>query len=92
MTAQPAALESAIVSSHRGRPLLGLGTVVRKELAEWIRGPKALIILGVSVLGAIFMTLIPFIVPPQLFAAHLSEAKGLDPDAPRSLTKVTKTL
>jgi len=35
---------------------------------------------------------IPFIVPAQLFAAMLSEAKGLDPDAPRSLTKVTKTI
>jgi glucosamine--fructose-6-phosphate aminotransferase (isomerizing) len=35
---------------------------------------------------------IPFIVPAQLFAALLSEAKGLDPDAPRSLKKVTKTI
>jgi glucosamine--fructose-6-phosphate aminotransferase (isomerizing) len=34
---------------------------------------------------------IPFIVPAQLFAAMLSEAKGLDPDTPRSLSKVTKT-
>jgi glucosamine--fructose-6-phosphate aminotransferase (isomerizing) len=39
-----------------------------------------------------FLTPIPFIVPAQLFAAYLSEAKGLDPDAPRSLKKVTKTL
>jgi glutamine---fructose-6-phosphate transaminase (isomerizing) len=38
------------------------------------------------------LTPIPFAVPAQLFAAHLSEAKGLDPDAPRSLTKVTKTV
>lgn len=35
---------------------------------------------------------IPFIIPAQLFAAHLSAAKGLDPDAPRSLAKVTQTL
>ena len=35
---------------------------------------------------------IPFIVPAQLFAAHLSEAKGLDPDEPRSLAKITRTL
>ena len=35
---------------------------------------------------------IPFIVPAQLFAAYLSDAKGLDPDAPRSLSKITKTL
>lgn len=35
---------------------------------------------------------IPFIIPAQLFAAYLSEAKGINPDAPRSLSKVTKTL
>lgn len=39
-----------------------------------------------------FLSPIPFIVPGQLFAAYLSEAKGLDPDAPRSLAKVTKTI
>ncbi len=39
-----------------------------------------------------FLSPIPFIVPAQLFAALLSEAKGLDPDAPRSLSKVTKTI
>ena len=39
-----------------------------------------------------FLSPIPFIVPAQLFAAYLAEAKGLDPDAPRSLAKVTKTL
>ncbi len=35
---------------------------------------------------------IPFIIPGQLFAAHLSTSKGLDPDNPRSLSKVTRTL
>ncbi|MEZ5307645.1 MAG: SIS domain-containing protein [Pyrinomonadaceae bacterium] len=35
---------------------------------------------------------IPFIVPGQLFAAFLSSAKGLDPDQPRSLSKVTHTI
>ena len=35
---------------------------------------------------------IPYIVPAQLFAALLADAKGLDPDAPRSLAKVTRTL
>src|SRR5215203_4041160 len=39
-----------------------------------------------------FLSPIPFIIPAQLFAAHLSEAKGLDPDEPRSLAKITKTL
>jgi glucosamine--fructose-6-phosphate aminotransferase (isomerizing) len=35
---------------------------------------------------------IPYAVPGQLFSAHLSEVKGLSPDAPRSLAKVTRTL
>jgi|SRR5579875_518922 len=35
---------------------------------------------------------IPLIVPGQLFAAHLAEVKGLDPDRPRSLKIVTQTL
>lgn len=39
-----------------------------------------------------FLSPIPFIIPAQLFAALLSEAKGLDADAPRSLSKVTKTM
>jgi glutamine---fructose-6-phosphate transaminase (isomerizing) len=39
-----------------------------------------------------FLSPIPFIIPAQLFAALLSEAKGLDPDAPRSLSKVTRTV
>lgn len=37
-------------------------------------------------------TPIPYIVPAQLFAACLAEQKGLDPDQPRTLTKVTRTL
>lgn len=39
-----------------------------------------------------FLSPIPFIIPAQLFAALLSEAKGIDADAPRSLSKVTKTI
>lgn len=39
-----------------------------------------------------FVAPIPYIIPGQLFAALLAEAKGLDPDAPRSLSKVTRTL
>jgi glucosamine--fructose-6-phosphate aminotransferase (isomerizing) len=37
-------------------------------------------------------TLIPYIVPAQLFAACLAAEKGLNPDQPRSLSKVTRTL
>ena len=39
-----------------------------------------------------FLSPIPFILPAQLFAALLSQAKGIDADAPRSLSKVTRTL
>jgi glucosamine--fructose-6-phosphate aminotransferase (isomerizing) len=39
-----------------------------------------------------FLAPIPYIIPAQLFAALLAEAKGLNPDQPRSLAKVTRTL
>lgn len=35
---------------------------------------------------------IPYIIPGQIFAALLAETKGLSPDAPRSLTKITRTI
>jgi glucosamine--fructose-6-phosphate aminotransferase (isomerizing) len=35
---------------------------------------------------------IPYIIPAQIFAALLAEARGLDPDKPRSLAKVTYTI
>ncbi len=37
-------------------------------------------------------TPIPYIIPAQLFAASLAEVKRLDPDRPRTLSKVTRTL
>jgi len=38
------------------------------------------------------LTPIPYIVPAQIFAACLAAQKGLDPDQPRTLHKVTLTL
>jgi glutamine---fructose-6-phosphate transaminase (isomerizing) len=38
------------------------------------------------------LTPIPYIIPAQLFAACLAVHKGLDPDQPRTLRKVTLTL
>jgi glutamine---fructose-6-phosphate transaminase (isomerizing) len=35
---------------------------------------------------------IPYVIPAQLFAALLAAAKGINPDQPRSLSKVTKTV
>ncbi|HTP35656.1 MAG TPA: hypothetical protein VMJ75_25935 [Candidatus Acidoferrales bacterium] len=37
-------------------------------------------------------TPIPYIVPAQIFAACLAVQKGLDPDQPRTISKVTLTL
>ena len=37
-------------------------------------------------------TPIPYIVPAQLLAACLAREKGIDPDRPRALSKVTRTL
>ncbi|HVN03291.1 MAG TPA: SIS domain-containing protein [Bryobacteraceae bacterium] len=37
-------------------------------------------------------TPIPYIVPAQIFAACLAEQKGLDPDRPRTISKVTLTM
>ncbi|MGC2245079.1 MAG: SIS domain-containing protein [Terriglobales bacterium] len=49
---------------------------------------------GVRMLPEIgeFIAPIPYIIPGQLLAALLAEAKGLNPDAPRALSKVTRTL
>jgi glucosamine--fructose-6-phosphate aminotransferase (isomerizing) len=53
--------------------------------------------LGELVIGLPFpvnelFTPIPYIVPAQLLAAHLAEKKGFNPDQPRTLSKVTRTL
>jgi glucosamine--fructose-6-phosphate aminotransferase (isomerizing) len=37
-------------------------------------------------------TPIPYIIPAQMFAACLAEQKGLDPDKPRTISKVTLTM
>jgi glutamine---fructose-6-phosphate transaminase (isomerizing) len=47
---------------------------------------------GAGQLPADIWTPIPYIIPAQLMAAHLAEHKGLDPDRPRTLSKVTRTL
>ena len=37
-------------------------------------------------------TPVPYIIPAQLFAASLAAHKGLNPDQPRTLSKITRTL
>ncbi|HEX4808963.1 MAG TPA: SIS domain-containing protein [Bryobacteraceae bacterium] len=43
-------------------------------------------------LPADIFTPIPYIIPAQFFAASLAQLKRLDPDKPRTLSKVTQTL
>jgi glucosamine--fructose-6-phosphate aminotransferase (isomerizing) len=38
------------------------------------------------------LTPVPYIIPAQMFCAFLAGQKGLDPDRPRTLTKVTRTI
>jgi glucosamine--fructose-6-phosphate aminotransferase (isomerizing) len=38
-----------------------------------------------------WLTPIVGIVPAQLFASHLTRSKGLDPEKPRTILKVTET-
>ena len=38
------------------------------------------------------LTPIPYIVPAQLFSAALAAEKGLNPDHPRALAKITRTI
>jgi ABC-2 type transport system permease protein len=80
MTAQSSAVAPRTTVNTPRRPFLGLGTIMRKELTEWVRGPKALILLGLSLFTAVFMTVIPFIAQQT----NEAEAAGLlsrDPTA-----------
>jgi glucosamine--fructose-6-phosphate aminotransferase (isomerizing) len=54
-----------------------------RELGRW----------GISLPSGVAEWLRPVvsIVPGQLFAYHLTRARGLDPDAPRYISKVTRT-
>jgi len=52
--------------------------------------PRAVVI-PAKLLVELF-TPIPYIIPAQIFAATLAAWKGLDPDRPRALSKVTRTL
>lgn len=60
------------------------------------RGVRALIVPADlthrGALPADLYTPIPYIIPAQLFAACLADQKGFDPDAPRLLSKVTRTM
>ncbi|HEY4189758.1 MAG TPA: ABC transporter permease subunit [Candidatus Limnocylindrales bacterium] len=72
MTALSPAIAPATIPARRGGMFLGFPNAFRKEVTEWLRGPKVLIVAGVSIAGAVFMTLIPFI------AVATKEAEAAD--------------
>jgi len=67
----------------------GIDTVVVSDVAE----TRALGRWSIAIPAGVPEWLRPIvsIVPAQLFAYHLTVAKGLDPEAPRGLSKVTRT-
>lgn len=63
MNAQSLALGPTTArASTRGGMFLGFGTVLRKEIREWVRGRRALVVGGVALASAVFTTVIPFVV------------------------------
>jgi glutamine---fructose-6-phosphate transaminase (isomerizing) len=69
---------------------LGAETVAFASAAARLPASTRVIRLPESILE--LYSPIPYIVPGQLFAAQLAEVKGLDPDKPRSLQIVTRTV
>lgn len=62
MTARSSTLDPGATSAPGGL-FLGFGTVFRKEVAEWVRGRRALVVGVVATAAAVLSTIIPFIVP-----------------------------
>lgn len=69
MTVQSVALGPTIARRSRGGPLLGFGTVFRKEVAEWFRGRRAFIVGAVILPLATLTTISPFLMPKEEAAA-----------------------
>ncbi len=62
----------------------------RSNRAALDLNPRAVVI-PIKLSQELFTT-IPYIIPAQIFAAALAAWKGIDPDRPRTLSKVTRTL
>jgi len=74
------------------RRLRGLGAETLAITAAEAKVPGATRVIRVPGKIPEIYTPIPYIIPGQVFAALLAEVKGIDPDHPRSLRIVTKTL
>ena len=56
MTARHVAIETPSIAGPTGGRFLGFGNAFRKELTEWLHGPKVLVVVALSVAAAIFTT------------------------------------
>jgi glucosamine--fructose-6-phosphate aminotransferase (isomerizing) len=84
----PAAADVAALLERLGRDH-DADTLVLSDVADMRRLGRRSIALPAGV--ATHLMPIVSIVPAQLFALHLALARGLDPESPRHLTKVTRT-
>ncbi|HEY6291960.1 MAG TPA: SIS domain-containing protein [Terriglobia bacterium] len=79
-------------TSQLMRRLHGLGAETLAITAAEAKVPSATRVIRIPGEIPEIYTPIPYIIPGQIFAALLAEVKGIDPDHPRSLRIVTKTL
>ena len=64
----------------------------RRNLAAGVVSGGASRVISIPARIAEIYSPIPYIIPAQLFAAALAMEKNLDPDRPRALSKITRTL
>ena len=84
----PALKAETLVITGAGHPSIKHAAFAGK--ARSIVVPARLVSRGARPMD--LFTPIPYIVPAQILSAYLAVEKGLDPDRPRTLTKVTRTL
>jgi ABC-2 type transport system permease protein len=78
MNAQSLALGPTTArASTRSGMFLGFGTFFRKEVREWIRGRRAIVVGSVALASAIFTTVIQYVVGET--GAHAGPALSMDP-------------
>jgi glucosamine--fructose-6-phosphate aminotransferase (isomerizing) len=78
--------ETLVITDAGNKHAIALESTVQNTLVI----PESLVV--ETELPLDLYTPIPYIIPAQLFAASLAEVKRLDPDRPRTLSKVTQTI
>ena len=78
MNAQTLALGPTTArESTRGGTFLGFGTFFRKEVREWVRGRRAIVVGSVALASALFTTVIQYVVGET--GAHAGPPLSMDP-------------